>query len=66
MIRCVRLWSGSDGNSHFEEGAIDLGSGPRGDMLTDKFPIASISFQQTNSDPKLGWLRTPRGNSSSR
>jgi hypothetical protein len=36
MIRCVKLWSGSDGNSHFEEGAIDLGSGPRGDMLTDK------------------------------
>jgi hypothetical protein len=23
MIRCVRLWSGPDGKSHFEEGAID-------------------------------------------
>jgi quercetin dioxygenase-like cupin family protein len=59
MIRCVRLWSGPDGNSHFEEGAIDLGSGPRGDVLSGKFPIASVSFQQTNSDPKLGWHPDP-------
>src|ERR1700722_4940577 len=59
MIRCVRLWSGSDGNSHFEEGAIDLEFGPRGDALTGKFPIASVSFQETNSDPKLGWHPDP-------
>jgi hypothetical protein len=24
MIRCVRLWTGEDGNSLFEEGFIDL------------------------------------------
>jgi hypothetical protein len=24
MIRCVRLWTGDDRNSHFEEGVIDL------------------------------------------
>jgi hypothetical protein len=24
MIRCVRLWAGKDGNSHVEEGMIDL------------------------------------------
>ena len=24
MIRCIRIWSGEDGNSYFEEGAIDL------------------------------------------
>jgi hypothetical protein len=66
MIRCVRLWSGPDGKSHFEEGAIDLGSGPRGDVLSGKFPIASVSFQQTNSDPKLGWHPDRRDGSSSR
>ena len=27
MIRCVRLWTGDDGNSHFEEGSIDLEPG---------------------------------------
>ena len=59
MIRCFRLWSGPDGNSHFEEGVIDLEPGQRGDMLSDKFPIASVSFQQTNLDPKLGWHPDP-------
>jgi len=57
MIRCVRLWSGVDGNSHFEEGVIDLG--PRGDTLSGKFPIASVSFQETNADPKFGWHPDP-------
>jgi hypothetical protein len=39
MIRCVRLWSGPDGNSHFEEGVVGLEPGPRSDMLSNKFPI---------------------------
>ncbi len=46
MIRCVRLWSGPDGNSHFEEGAIDLESGPRGD----------------NSERQVTWRRLERQN----
>src|SRR6266550_4584436 len=59
MIRCIRLWSGLDGRSHFEEGVIDLESGPRGDTLSGKFPIASVSFQETNADPKPGWHPDP-------
>jgi quercetin dioxygenase-like cupin family protein len=55
MIRCIRLWSGPDGNSHFEEGVVDI----EFDMLSGKFPIASVLFQQTNSDPKLGWHPDP-------
>ena len=34
MIRCVRLWTGDDQNSYFEEGVIELKSGPRGDWLS--------------------------------
>jgi hypothetical protein len=59
MLRCVRLWSGLDGESHFEEGAIDLEPGPRGDGLSDKFPDAAASFQETRADPKLGWHTDP-------
>src|SRR5258708_32978256 len=59
MIRCIRLWSGPDGNSHFEEGAIDLESGSRGDMLSGKVPMASVSFEETNADPKLAWHPDP-------
>jgi hypothetical protein len=55
MIRCVRLWTGGDGNSHFAEGIIDLEHGPRGDLLSGKFPITSVSIQETNPDPQLGW-----------
>jgi hypothetical protein len=59
MIRCIRLWSGRDGHSHFEEGVIDLEPGQRGDTLSGKFPIASVSFQETDTDPKLGWHPDP-------
>jgi hypothetical protein len=53
MIRCVRLWSGPDGKSHFEEGAIDLGSGPRGDVLSGKFPIASVGVVMSGWRPLI-------------
>jgi quercetin dioxygenase-like cupin family protein len=59
MIRCIRLWSGPDCESHFEEGAIDLEAGPRGDALSGKFRVAAVSFQETRADPKLGWHTDP-------
>jgi hypothetical protein len=55
MIRCVKLWTGDDRKSHFEEGFIDLEPGARGDALSVKFPVASASFQESDSDPHLGW-----------
>ncbi len=55
MIRCIKLWTGADQKSHFEEGFIDLEPGVRGDALSVKFPITSASFHETDADPKLGW-----------
>jgi hypothetical protein len=55
MIRCIKLWTGADQKSHFEEGFIDLEPGARGDALSVKSPIASASFHETDADPKLGW-----------
>jgi fumarate hydratase class II len=49
MIRCVRLWTGVDSNSRFEEGIIDLTPGGRGDELDDKSDVVTISFQETAS-----------------
>ena len=57
MIRCVRLWTGPDQAAHFEEGVIGLEPGARGDVLSGKFPITSVSFHETDVDPKLGWHR---------
>ena len=34
MIRCIRLWSGKDEQSHFEEGWIALAPGAHGDLLS--------------------------------
>jgi hypothetical protein len=59
MIRCIRLWSGPGGHSHFEVGVINFEPGPRNDTLSDKFLISSVSFQQTNLDPQLGWHPDP-------
>ena len=49
MIRCVRIWTGDDGNSFFEEGTIDLPNGDRGDVLSGNVPASSISFRETKS-----------------
>ena len=55
MIRCIKLWTGADEKSHFEEGFIDLEPGASGDALSVKCPITSVSFHETDADPKLGW-----------
>ena len=49
MIRCVRIWTAEDGNSLFEEGRIDLAHGERGDVLSDKAVVTSISFRETKA-----------------
>jgi hypothetical protein len=59
MIRCVRLWTGEDGNSHFEEGAIDITAGVRGDWLSEKAGAASISFQETATGGSFAWHTAP-------
>jgi quercetin dioxygenase-like cupin family protein len=59
MIRCVRLWTGDDDNSHFEEGVLDLEPGVRGDFLSGKFSSTSISFQETKSGGVFAWHTAP-------
>jgi len=53
MIRCIRLWSGKDEQSHFEEGWIALAPGAHGDLLSGKMPVTSVSFQTTASGGTL-------------
>jgi hypothetical protein len=59
MIRCIRLWTGDDGNSHFEEGVIDLEPGQRGDLLSGKMATTAISFQETVSGCAFAWHNAP-------
>ena len=59
MIRCVRLWTGDDDNSHFEEGVIEFHAGPHGDLATGKLPATSVSLEETASGGKLAWHTAP-------
>ncbi|QOZ10516.1 hypothetical protein [Bradyrhizobium sp. CCBAU 51765] len=59
MIRCVRLWTGQDANSHFEEGFIELEPGQRGDFLSGKIDAVSVSFQETESGGAFSWHTAP-------
>jgi hypothetical protein len=59
MIRCVRLWTGDDGNSQFEEGIIDLGEGMRGDAVGKAVPTIELSFRETSSGGSWDWHKDP-------
>src|SRR5260370_40362865 len=59
MIRWGRLWTGDDQNLYFEEGVIELTAGPRGDWLSDKLTVATISFQETASGGAFAWHTAP-------
>jgi quercetin dioxygenase-like cupin family protein len=49
MIRCIRIWTGADGDSRFEEGHIALPRGERGDTLSEVLQAASVSFRETGA-----------------
>jgi quercetin dioxygenase-like cupin family protein len=59
MIRCVRIWTGDDGNSLFEEGVIDLTEGVRGDAVAKAVPTVELSFQETHSGGSYEWHQDP-------
>ena len=59
MIRCIRLWTGEDGNSHFEEGRIQLEHGATADLLSGKVPATTVSFQETPVGGTFEWHDAP-------
>ena len=59
MIRCVRMWTGEDGDSLFEEGWIDLTEGARGDFVGGALPVTELSFRETRSGGSWAWHQDP-------
>jgi quercetin dioxygenase-like cupin family protein len=59
MIRCIRLWTGDDGNSLFEEGFIDLAEGMRSDAVGKPVRVRELSFQETRSGGSYVWHQDP-------
>lgn len=59
MIRCVRMWTGEEGDSLFEEGYIDLKSGERGDSVSEAISTLELSFRETVSGGSYDWHQDP-------
>ena len=59
MIPCIRLWTGKDAQSHFEQGHIDLAPGQHGDLLSGKMPATTVSFEETARGGTLDWHTAP-------
>ncbi|MCF4127498.1 cupin domain-containing protein [Methylobacterium sp. SyP6R] len=59
MIRCVRMWTGPDGDSLFEEGTIALDEGERGDLIGAGVAAKEISFRETGSGGSFAWHQDP-------
>ena len=59
MIRCVRLFSGPDGNSHFEDGYIDMPLSQRGDILSGATDVKTASFRETAIGGEFEWHNDP-------
>ena len=60
MFRCIRLWTGKDNNSYFEEGVIDLNlKNDRGDSLSTKFLAQTAAFQETPAGGHYDWHKDP-------
>ncbi len=59
MVGCIRLWTGEDGNSRFEEGRIAMTPGPHNDGVTGALPVSTISFQETSPGGTFSWHTAP-------
>ncbi len=59
MIRCVRIWTGPDGNSDFAEGRIDLAKASGADTLSVEAPATAVSFRETPHGGDYGWHTDP-------
>ncbi len=59
MIRCVRMWTGEDGNSHFEEGTLVMKEGERGDFIGLPIAVNQLSFRETTSGGSFDWHKDP-------
>jgi uncharacterized cupin superfamily protein len=59
MIRCVRLWTGDDGDSRFEEGTIDLEAAERSDAVSKAIATAALTFRETGAGGSWEWHKDP-------
>jgi quercetin dioxygenase-like cupin family protein len=58
-MRCIHLWTDTQGISRFDEGRLALKDGSPVNHLSEKFPVKSISFAETKAGESLDWHDAP-------
>jgi quercetin dioxygenase-like cupin family protein len=59
MIRCVRLWTGQDGNSHFHDGRLDIAPGRNDDLVSGAMAATHVTVEETAGGGSLAWHTAP-------
>lgn len=59
MIRCVRLWSGQDGSSHFHDGRLDIEPGRNDDLVSAAMAASQVTVEETAGGGSLAWHTAP-------
>jgi hypothetical protein len=59
MIRCVRLWTGQDGGSHFRDGRLDILPGRNNDLVSPAMSAAHVKVEETAGGGSLAWHNAP-------
>jgi quercetin dioxygenase-like cupin family protein len=59
MIRCIRLWTGSDDASHVQIGRLEMDRGRTDDLVSMAMPTAHVTVEETASGGSLAWHTAP-------
>jgi quercetin dioxygenase-like cupin family protein len=59
MIRCVRLWTGPDGDSHFRDGRLVIEPGRNNDLVSAAMAATCVTVEETAGGGSLAWHTAP-------
>jgi len=59
VIRCVRLFTGDDQQSHIQVGRLDLTPGRNDDLVSSAMTSAHVTAEETATGGTLAWHTAP-------
>ena len=60
VIKCIRLFTGDDGESHFETKMLALGQNSAEGSLSTSSPAQDVQFAESPAGSHLDWHNAPR------
>jgi hypothetical protein len=60
QFQILRIYSGPDGESHFEDVVVPLGLASAAGLLSELRPASGIAFRETGLDYDYAWHPAPR------